>query len=155
MFHRLLPAFAFCLAGFPACADLALPCEVTPDTSSCSRIFACFGNKGRWFEGRGFGRGTGTFSGTVSDGVTCGGTWTNSNAVGVGQADVACDDGMTATVYYYLQDPYTGTGIGRGVTSTGEAIDSWTGENVLEFFRRGQVNSEATLKCGDKSIPIS
>ena len=153
MFHRLLPALVFIAA--PAIAENRLPCEVTPDNTSCSRIFACLGDQGRWFQGRAFGRGTGVFEGTADDGIACHGTWTNSNALGLGQADMICDDAMTGAVYYTLQDDYTGTGIGRGTTSTGDTIQSWTGEHVIEFFKRASPSAQAVLKCGDTSIPIS
>ena len=97
----------------------------------------------------------GVFEGTADDGIACHGTWTNSNALGLGQADMICDDAMTGVVYYTLQDDYTGTGIGRGTTSTGDTIQSWTGEHVIEFFKRASPSAQAVLKCGDTSIPIS
>lgn len=153
MFRRLLPALAF--LATPAFAETGLPCAVTPDETSCSKIFACLGDQGRWFQGRAIGRGTGVFDGKTDDGIACTGQWTNSNAAGVGQADMTCSDGMTGVVYYYLQDGYTGTGIGRGTTSTGDAIESWTGEHVLEFFKRRSPSATATLKCGDLEIPLS
>ena len=153
MFRRLLPALVF--LATPALAQTSQPCEVTPDQTSCSRIFACLGDQGRWFQGRAFGRGEGVFDGVTDDGVLCRGTWTNSNAANVGQADMICDDGMTAVVYYFLQDGYTGTGIGQGTTNTGDEIKSWTGENVIEFLKRNSATSEALLQCGDASILIS
>lgn len=158
MFLRLLPALAVCLAtNFASAvqAETKLPCEVTPDNTSCSRIFACLGDQGRWFQGRAIGRGHGAFDGTTDDGVACHGVWTNQNDQGAGQADLTCDDGLTGTVTYTLQDGYTGTGIGSGTTNTGEIIDAWTGEHVLEFFRRNSPSAEALLHCGTQSIPIS
>lgn len=160
MFLRLLPAFAmptFALiaTAFPAFCEEKLPCEVTPDETSCSLNFACLGDQGRWYKGRGIGRGTGILDGVTSDGAKCTGTWTNSNAANVGQADFACDDGTTGTVYYFLQDGYTGTAIGKGVTSKGEPIQAWSGEHVIEFLKNGSPTAEARLQCGDHSIPIS
>lgn len=155
MFQRLLPAFAVALSVLPAFGDEIAPCEVTPDSTSCSRIFACIGSEGDWFEGRAIGRGTGVFDGTISDGVICSGSWTNSNALGLGQADMTCSDGRRASVYYYLQDGYTGTGIGRGVTNTGQAIQSWTGENVLEFFRSQSPDATAVMRCNGVDILVS
>lgn len=68
---------------------------------------------------------------------------------------MVCDDDMTAVVYYTLQDGYTGTGIGEGSSSTGQAIQSWTGEHVVEFFQRQSPSSTAMMQCGDHDIPIS
>lgn len=153
MFLRLLPALVF-LAS-PSLAKTSLPGEVTPDQTSCSRIFACIGDQGRWFQGRAFGRGEGVLDGSTDDGVACRGTWTNSNALGVGQANMACDENMTADVYYSLQDGETGTGIGRGMTRNGEAVQSWTGTPVLEFLKRHSASAQAMLPCGASDIPIS
>lgn len=154
MFRRLLPVFAM-LCATAAAAEDKLPCDVTPDETSCSRNFACIGDKGRWYEGRAIGRGTGILDGRLSDGAKCSGTWTNSNAMGAGQADFACDDGTTGTVFYYLQDGVTGTAIGKGATNKGDHIDAWSGEHVLEFLRKGTTSAEAALKCGEVSIPVS
>lgn len=158
MFLRLLPAFAFLVGPtfvVPAFAETSLPCEVTPDNTSCSRIFACIGADGRWFQGRAIGRGTGKFDGKTDDGVACHGTWTNNNGDGAGQADMVCNDGMTAVVYYTLQDSYTGTGIGEGTSNTRQTIQSWTGEHVIEFFQRKSPGATALMQCGAHDILIS
>ena len=133
MFRPALPVFALLVgpvfaqsAPNPASPNPAAswPCEVTEDETSCTRSFACFGDQGRWFAGRGIGRGTGVLDGMTSDGVTCEGVWTNSNAMGFGQADFDCADGTSGTVFYYLQDGYTGTATGAGKTKTGEQVEA-------------------------------
>lgn len=155
MFLRLLPALAIAVTAFPAISEEKLPCEVTPDETSCSLNFACLGDQGRWYRGRAIGRGTGVLDGVTSDGATCTGVWTNSNAAGVGQADFACGDGTAGTVYYFLQDGYTGTAIGKGKTVKGEAVEAWSGEHVIEFLKKGSLSGQAQLQCGAFSIPIS
>jgi len=155
MFHRLLPALAFFVASLPVHSETLDACVMTDDQTDCVRVIACIGDQGRWFQGRSFGRGAGTLTGRINDGVTCNGTWTSSNAFGMGQADVVCSDDMTVTVIYFYQDSYTGTAIGRGNASDGTLVESWSGEHVLDYFRDGSPDAEAVLKCGDYGIPMS
>jgi hypothetical protein len=134
--------------------DTAL-CPLTDDAQNCVRVLACIGDQGRWFHGRSFGRGKGTLAGVTSDGVTCSGTWMSQNAVGLGQADVACDDGMSVTVLYFYQDEYSGTALGRGITNGEEVVQSWSGDHVIQYFKDGSPTKEAVLKCGSYDIPLS
>jgi hypothetical protein len=115
MFLRLLPPLL--VTASPVFASDAL-CPLTDDGGNCVRILACIGDQGRWFHGRAFGRGEGALAGVISDGAQCTGDWTSSNALGAGQADVICDDGMTVRVIYY-QDAYTGSALG---TALGTAL---------------------------------
>lgn len=142
------------LAPMAARAEGSL-CPMTADQTNCVRILACYGEAGRWFHGRAFGRGEGTLAGVMDDGVSCTGTWTSRNIVGLGQADVTCDDGATIRVIYYYQDEWTGTATGRGLSSTGARVASWSGEHVLEYFRNGSPTGEARLRCGEYDIPLS
>lgn len=130
-------------------------CEMTDDQANCNRIIACIGTEGRWFHGRAFGRGEGTLSGVISDGVACKGDWVSRNRFGFGQADVSCSDGMTVTVIYYYQDEYTGTALGKGLSSTGEAVESWSGGHVLSYFRKDGPTDDASLRCGSHDILLS
>ncbi len=134
--------------------DMSL-CPMTDDAQNCVRVLACIGEDGRWFHGRSIGRGKGTLAGVVSDGVTCSGTWTSENAIGVGEANVTCDDEMSVTVFYYYQDTYTGTALGRGLTNGKDVVQSWSGEHVIEYFKNGSPTKEAVLKCGSYDIPMS
>ena len=79
----------------------------------------------------------------------------SKNALGLGQADVACDDGMSVSVIYYYQDEYTGTALGRGITNGEDVVQSWSGDHVIQYFRDGSPTKEAVLKCGSHDIPIS
>lgn len=148
---------ALVLMALPARAETPSDglCPLADDSSSCSRILACIGQDGRWFHGRAFGRGAGRLTGKMDDGVTCTGDWVSRNAFGLGQADVTCSDGMTVTVYYYYQDPYTGTATGRGLASTGHVVQSWSGDHVLSYFANGKPLASARLRCGSHDIPIS
>jgi hypothetical protein len=153
MFLRALLPIVF--LGSAAMAQDADLCPMTDDQASCSRVLACIGDQGRWFHGRAFGRGEGTLAGVVNDGVLCQGTWTSRNAMGLGQADVVCDDGAAIRVLYFYQDEYTGTAIGRGTSDTGDLVQSWSGEHVLDYLRGGSPTAEAVLKCGALEIPVS
>lgn len=130
-------------------------CPMTEDRTNCVRVLACYGEDGRWFHGRAFGRGEGTLAGVMDDGVACAGTWTARNAFGLGQADVACDDGETIRVIYFYQDEWTGTARGSGSPSSGARVQSWSGEHVLEYFRNGSPTGAARLRCGEHDIPLS
>ncbi len=131
-------------------------CETTNDQASCSRIVACIGDDGKWFNGRAFGRGAGVLEGQISNGATCKGRWVERNVLGLGQADVECDDGMTTTVLYTYQDAYTGTAIGNGRTNQGELVEVWSGQNVLAYFQNEDPdNPVISLQCGLNSIPLS
>ena len=152
--RRLLPA-AMPVLLLAVAAGAEPLCDLTDDQTSCSRVLACFGTDGRWFEGRAFGRGTGTVAGMVSDGVSCSGTWTSGNGQGRGEAWVTCDDGMTVTVTTEYQDHYTGTAIGQGVANTGAVVKSWSGLHVADFLRREGNTPQAVLPCGPQDIPIS
>lgn len=154
----LLPALA--LLGQTAIAQDApvtdgTLCPLTDDNSSCTRVLACIGDEGRWFHGRSFGRGSGWLTGTTDDGVTCTGNWVSQNTFGLGQADVTCSDGMAVTVYYFYQDPYTGTATGRGLSNRGDLVQSWSGTHVLSNFAQGRPTAQARLRCGAHDIPLS
>lgn len=139
--------------GFPAAdAQEATLCPLTDDQSNCVRVLACIGTEGRWFHGRAFGRGEGSLAGEINDGTTCTGAWTSRNRFGLGQANVECDDGMSAAVFYTYQHEYTGTAIGAGVSKDGIAIKTWTGLNVLDYLEgaTGKVN---VLPCGRPGDP--
>lgn len=142
-----------CLWLAPFARGQELVCPMTDDQSNCVRILACIGDKGLWFNGRALGRGTGTLAGLVNNGAVCEGTWTSRNVLGLGQADVSCDDGMQVTVYYTYQEEYTGTAIGRGRNNRGEWVKAWSGLHVLEYLERE--TGEVALPCGEASIPIS
>jgi hypothetical protein len=153
MFLRaLLPVVFLCA---PAMAEEPSLCPMTDDQANCVRVLACIGDQGRWFHGRAFGRGEGTLAGVVNDGVVCQGTWTSRNAMGLGQADVVCEDGAKIGVLYFYQDEYTGTALGRGESDRGDLVQSWSGEHVLDYFRDGNPTADAVLKCGTHAIAIS
>ncbi|SOC09901.1 hypothetical protein SAMN05877809_10527 [Rhodobacter sp. JA431] len=136
-----------------AATELHAPCEMTEDSESCSRVLACVGESGLWFAGRAIGRGTGVLRGALSNGVTCGGTWTESNWFGAGQADVTCSNGETGRVYFTYQDRWTGTATGNGSMSGGNRIEIWSGNRVPEFLQN--TTGQPALPCGEAAIPIS
>ncbi len=170
--HRLNRVAAICVAATtsPAYAQLSPPapagpqddihqagmCDMTSDETSCSRVVACIGVEGKWFNGRAFGRGNGVLEGQLSTGAHCTGRWMQRNQMGLGQADVACDDGMTTTVLYTYQDAYTGTAIGFGSTNHDEPVEAWSGQHVLAYFQNeDRENPVITMQCGLTSIPLS
>jgi hypothetical protein len=155
MFARhLLPA-AVLVFPFAAMAQGEAACDLTDDQTSCSRVLACFGEAGRWFEGRAFGRETGTVAGVVNDGVSCFGTWATENGQGQGEARVTCDDGMNVTLLAVYQDYYSGTAIWTGISADSVQVRAWSGLHVIDFLRSQSGSSEALLPCGGQEIPIS
>ena len=142
-----------CLAATAAPAvDL---CPVKEDNTNCSRILACFGDDGTWFHGRSIGRGTGVVGGVLSDGTICRGTWVSENSFGLGQADVECDDGVTVTVIFTVQDGLTGTVTGYGQTSDGRKVTALSGLHVLDYFSKETGLPNGVFRCGQTEIPIS
>ncbi len=142
-------------AAHPAAGQSDTSCDVEMDQSSCNRVVACVGDQGRWFNGRAFGRGSGTLSGTMSDGVTCSGLWQSRNFLGVGQADVTCGDGQKGRVFFTYQDPESGTAVGSGLTTDGQDIKIWSGNNVLAYLRAQTGEPVASLPCTSGDIPVS
>lgn len=130
-------------------------CLMTEDQDNCVRVVACIGDDGQWFNGRAFGRGEGVFAGTVSDGTLCEGTWMEQNVFGLGQADVSCADGRQGAVFYTYQDSVTGTAVGHGVLNTGEAVQIWSGNNVLQYLKSQTGAQVAMLPCQAGLIPMS
>lgn len=153
MFRALLPVAI--LFATEVSAQSRTSCNMTSDDTNCNRIVACIGSEGEWFNGRAFGRGEGTFSGATSGGVPCAGNWMSRNAIGVGQADVFCDDGRTGRVYFTYQDSYTGTALGQGAMTSGQGVRMWSGNNVLAYLRGDTGERIAMLPCDGGDIPIS
>ena len=140
--------------GGTAAAQTA-DCPVAQDATSCARVLACIGEEGIWFDGRAYGRGAGTLAGETNAGAVCTGTWVSRNAMGLGQADVACDDGFAVRVIYFYQDAWTGTALGRGIGSDGRLVRSWSGLHVLDYLGAGARPDGARLPCGAIDIPDS
>ena len=125
-------ALALALLPLPALAEGACR-PVEGSTKSCSRVLACIGTEGEWFDGRATGWNEGTLDGTLGSGVACTGRWAYV-AGGTAAAELLCEDGLEGTVSYFAQDGATGTGLGYGATTDGRRIEAWTGENVLGFL---------------------
>ena len=126
---------ALILAALPLPALAQAACETVPGSmSSCSRVLACIGEAGEWFDGRSIGWNRGTIEGTLGSGAACTGRWAYVSG-GAAAAEILCEDGLEGTVSYFAQDGATGTGLGYGATADGRRIEAWTGENVLGFLR--------------------
>jgi hypothetical protein len=149
MFTRLLPA-TLILAAVPALGQPA--CEMTGGGDSCSRVLACVGEDGLWFDGRAIGWNTGTVAGELSDGTVCTGEWAYTSSH-TAETYVRCDDGMEVVVVTVSRDPSTATSIGKGTTSDGRSVMVWTGGNILQFLRGD--GDEPALPCTPDPIPIS
>ncbi|HAV08832.1 MAG TPA: hypothetical protein DCX13_08150 [Rhodobacteraceae bacterium] len=130
------------------------PCTAKPgDPANCTRILACIGKDGLWFDGRAYGWNAGTLNGQISDGSTCTEEWRSGMAFGTGRWAVSCSDGSSGQVIYYIEHNETGTVEGRGLDTKGRALHVWTGLNVLEFLK--DATGIPRLKCGPTDIPIS
>ncbi|MEM8849064.1 MAG: hypothetical protein AAGE03_03415 [Pseudomonadota bacterium] len=161
---RLL--FAALLTATPAAAQVGAPqqpqADITApacdyldrDPNSCSRVLACIGDDGLWFDGQARGWGSGTVSGRISDGTLCEGTWAYETRGSTARSNLVCEDGVEIGVLYTQQDPATGTGIGSGLDSRGREIMAWSGAHLLRFLTP-EGDLKARLQCGDAPIPIS
>lgn len=154
MFRYILPVGLLFASPLFAGEEVKL-CPLTSDQNSCSRVLACVGDQGRWFHGRAFGRGSGTVTGRMNDGTACEGSWTQRGFMGFGQATVSCEDGSEVGVLYTYQDEWTGTVTGRGQTADGEAVQVWSGQNVLEYFDNQTGVVPGTLPCDSGVLYIS
>lgn len=143
------------LVAQPAIADQTTSCKETDGYDNCNRIVACIGKEGRWFKGQALGRGQGTLAGQINDGTVCMGAWISRNKLGLGQADVVCEDGMDVTVIYTYQHEQSGTAVGRGLANTGEYVKAWSGRHVIEYLNEENGTVEPVLMCGKSEIPIS
>lgn len=169
MFLRALLATVFLLPTTPLAADvlrvpglsdtappkLELPaCANTGDQNNCARTLACIGGDGLWFDGQARGWNAGDIAGQMSNGVVCGGNWSYGGLFNTARAQITCEDGTKASLFYYAQDSLTGTGKARGYDNHGRSIRAWTGHNVLEFLRP-EAGAKPELPCTDAPIPIS
>jgi hypothetical protein len=157
MFARLLPAALLVAAPPVAAPPVAAqessgpPRELTGRPDSCTRVVACIGDDGVWFDGRGAGWNEGTLAGQLSTGATCTGSWACTDAT-TARTVFACDDGTEGAALAVLQDPLTGTPIAEGTTTDGRAIVAWSGEHVLDVLRGP--TGEPSLPCIPEGIPI-
>ncbi|MGA0827158.1 MAG: hypothetical protein ACO3PW_07395 [Gemmobacter sp.] len=143
---------------------LATLCAVAPGASasdcllregqgdSCTPVVACLEPTGIWFSGRATGWNQGEVSGVLSSGARCGGTWTGRNLIGLGQAEISCDDGRRVVVFFTYLDSRTGTALGHGLSDRAERVRSWSGHAIPDHVDpergRGPI-------CEGAEIPIS
>ena len=132
----------------------AAPCDNTMRSDNCSRVLACVGEDGLWFDGRADGWNRGTVTGRLSDGTACAGTWRYDALGWAASVRFACEDGRNGRARYAAQDPETGTGIGRGRMDDGATLHAWTGRNVLDYLTP-EGERRALLPCEGGAIPIS
>lgn len=133
-----------------------MSCKTTVgDTASCSPLVACIGSSNMYFTGQAHGWDTGTLIGTTNAGFACTGTWKARNALGLGQAEIGCSNGLRAIAYFTYIDGDTGTVIGHGTTSDGQAIQLWSGQQIQQFLINETGDINARLMCGNAEIPLS
>jgi hypothetical protein len=160
MWKFCLPFLAATLIAGSAWAQEVDPsCEIGAaeigDRDACSPIVACFESYGVYFTGRAIGWNEGTLAGKTSDGAVCTGNWMSRNALGLGQATFACDDGTMGTAFFTYQDSLTGTATGHGLTDRLGRVRVWSGHNIRQFVINETGAIDPLLMCGDHAIPIS
>ncbi|MFN3935978.1 MAG: hypothetical protein ACK4KW_00230 [Gemmobacter sp.] len=146
-------ALATLILATPAAAGACGGIEGSSDY--CTPVVACIEDTGVHFTGRAVGWGSGTLAGQLSSGAICSGTWVSRNRLGLGQADLDCDDGQSGTVIFTYQDGATGTATGRGLTKGGQAVRGWSGRNIRAFLRAETGEVDPRLMCGEVEIPLS
>ncbi len=143
------------VAGMSEAQDTDEACDSIPgNPQNCVRVLACIGTEGLWFDGQAIGWDSGTVRGATSDRSPCTGTWNADGPMGMGVAELRCDNGLSANVLYYNQDNETGTVIGAGQDNRGRGITVWTGTNVLDFLTPDG-RPAARLPCGGGAVPVS
>jgi hypothetical protein len=147
------------IASAAAAQEMDPSCEIGTaeigDRDACSPVVACFESYGVHFTGRAIGWNEGTLAGKTSAGAVCTGNWMSRNALGLGQAIFACDDGTTGTAFFTYQDSLTGTATGHGLTDRLGRIRVWSGHNIRQFVINDTGTVDPLLMCGDLAIPIS
>lgn len=136
----------------PSCA---IGAAQVGDPSACAPVVACFESTGIHFTGRAIGWDRGTLAGVTSAGALCTGDWVSRNALGVGQATFACDDGTSGTAFFTYQDSLTGTATGHGLATPLGRLRVWSGHNIRQFLVADTGEIDPQLMCGDTPIPIS
>ncbi len=150
----------FCAPAAAVAADpVDMSCDIGPaqvgDPAACSPVVACFEATGIHFTGRAIGWDRGTLAGTTSAGAICTGDWVSRNALGMGQATFACDDGTSGTALFTYQDSLTGTATGHGLSTPFGRLRVWSGHNIRQFLIAETGEVDPRLMCGETPIPIS
>ena len=155
MFHRVIYRNALALATLCAAAPVASATDCLlreGRRDSCSPVVACLEPTGVWFSGRATGWNLGEVSGVLSSGARCGGTWTGRNLIGLGQADISCDDGRRVVVFFTYLDSLTGTALGQGLSNRAERVRSWSGHAIPDHVDPARGRGPI---CEGAEIPIS
>lgn len=149
---------AICIAPLTAISQpkVDMDCKIKRGSDeSCAPLVACIGVNSVYFTGRALGWDSGLVTGTSNAGFSCIGTWKYQNMFGLGQARLACKNGMQGIVYFTAIDNLTGTVTGHGATSDGQPIRVWSGHNIQQFLAGETGDVNARLMCGHVEIPLS
>ena len=122
--------------------------------ATCAPLIACMGETGIYFTGRAIGWNSGTFAGETNAGFACFGEWTFKGLLGLGEAVIECDNGLTGVIYFTAQDAETGTAIGIGRLSNDTKVQMWSGHNIRQFLKNESGEVEPRLMCADVEVPV-
>lgn len=122
--------------------------------ATCAPLIACMGETGIYFTGRAIGWNSGTFAGETNAGFACFGEWTFKGFLGLGEAVIECDNGLTGVIYFTAQDAETGTAIGIGRLSNDTKVQMWSGHNIRQFLKNESGEVEPRLMCADVEVPV-
>jgi hypothetical protein len=122
--------------------------------ATCAPLIACMGETGIYFTGRAIGWNSGTFAGETNAGFACFGEWTFKGFLGLGEAVIECDNGLTGVIYFTSQDAETGTAIGIGRLSNNATVQMWSGHNIRQFLKNESGEVEPRLMCADVEVPV-
>ena len=130
-------------------------CDQTNEgRATCAPLIACMGETGIYFTGRAIGWNSGTFAGETNAGFACFGEWTFKGFLGLGEAMIECDNGLTGVIYFTSQDAATGTAIGIGRLSNDATVQMWSGHNIRQFLKNESGDVEPRLMCADVEVPV-
>lgn len=149
-------AITLCVGSVVAGPNVDTTCRTSQGTgANCVPFVGCLGENGSFFTGRAIGWDKGTLAVRSSTGAFCSGDWVARNFLGVGQANISCDDGTHGIAYFTYQDPETGTATGHGLMSNGAKLTVWSGQNIRQFLADTSGTVNDNLICGEVVVPIS
>jgi hypothetical protein len=139
----VLALFGMTLASGAALADMT---DCDRAGAVCVPLVVCVEATGEILRGVAIGRDAGAILAMSDTGAVCEGTWRRS-FMGLGLAEFACSDGRSGTSAFTWFEPESGTAVGSGRFSNGEAARFWSGNNLERYFREVAPDERQRMAC--------
>lgn len=122
--------------------------------ANCSEIVACIEETGEYFRG---GASNDDDGGPLiirsSLGHVCTGDWWRT-VLGIGRAEITCDDGRAGKATFLWFDKDSGTVVGSGTLNNGEEIRYWTGGKLEQYFNEIDPAERDRMSCSPGNMLI-